>query len=112
MSIESTLSMLESFKRMSSSFMDLYRELVDVRAQLESMKWVSVSDRLPVEHEQVLAWIEGTGPVMAYTHIRLNGLLVWNCSRYGTDDDNGFTVTHWMPIFAPDYPEENPHGSQ
>lgn len=64
--------------------------------------WISVTDRLPPDAEEVWAYDAREGVVLA-THGRYG----W-CDVYGDDDglrEPGlYQVTHWMPTDKPDPP--------
>lgn len=59
------------------------------------MEWISVKDRLPEPHTDVLIWGHYGAFIGWYSHTRQ----MWRSDDYGEIRD----VTHWMPL--PDAPE-------
>ena len=60
------------------------------------MKWISVKERLPKEHKDILAYRESDGIVILY--------LFWTLDVNPIYSDEVADYTHWMPL--PDLPEE------
>ncbi len=61
-------------------------------------EWVSVKERLPEHRQNVLVYIDT--PYMKLIKVLFHDNGIW--------DDYNSTVTHWMPLPALPYTEENP----
>lgn len=61
--------------------------------------WISVKERLPNDHEDVLVYIPGESCIDIAAHRTLTETYAyWSCSD---DVRNNSEVTHWMPLPDP-----------
>lgn len=70
----------------------------------DSMKWISITERLPPECESVLIWTKGQSPTSAYLLFTQKGEPI--CFQVNDWDESDSTisfkdVTYWMPLPEP-----------
>ncbi len=76
--------------------------------QLKSRGWISVKDRLPPKHEDVLVYVDRKlNKYYSNEYINLTWINTdngdWDAGGFQQDDDREF-ITHWMPL--PEKPEK------
>ena len=92
--------LLERLQGLAQEAADAIEELSGKVEQLP--RWISVTERLPVEEEKVLVYIDERMHIVTFspTNQQFNN---YDCLQY--DEHNVFNgVTHWMPL--PEPPKE------
>ena len=77
------------------------------RAELDSMGWISVKDRLPEKNSQVLTLCNLKAETIKKYSPVINQMEYWNDKGWFDwcgDDDEGLDITHWQPL--PEPPKE------
>lgn len=63
------------------------------------MKWISIKDKLPKMHEDVLVYVSVTNSKRKMLN---SGFVTidacWEQNKFHNDDKCGFKITHWMPL--------------
>lgn len=73
-------------------------------ADIQLMRWIPVTEDLPVidpEHhvsKDVIVRVEGGGYMFSALEENIFGQAWFECERMSPSGDDGYTVTHWMPL--------------
>ena len=83
-----------------------YEELMKRVKELEAKqpKWISVKDRMPDKHKQVLVYGWGFANKKYKVYFIKIAELRWNCTYGRAEFDCDGEVSHWMPL--PEAPDE------
>lgn len=93
----------------TGNFNDGYYTVAEIKAIIDTAptvgEWISVSDRLPSEYGNYIAFCEGEVMECTYAPPKKGMIPGWStCDAHGVHFFGEKSVTHWMPL--PEPPKE------